>query len=120
MRTGDGVLIGGFVVQGPAYKRMLIRAVGPTLGLFGVAGALADPVVVVNSTQTVVASNDDWSSAGASTVAAASASVGAFALPAGSKDAALLITLPPGAYTIVVSGKNDTEGVALLEIYEVP
>src|SRR6185436_15566861 len=58
VRTGEGVLIGGFVVQGPAYKRMLIRAVGPTLGGFGVGDALADPILSIYSGQTVVVTND--------------------------------------------------------------
>ena len=120
VRTGDGVLIGGFVVQGPAYKRMLIRAVGPTLAGFGVAGALLDPILTVYSGQTVVATNDRWQSDNATVITAASSSVGAFALAQNSQDAALLITLPPGGYTVEVKGKSDTQGVALLEIYEVP
>ena len=99
---------------------MLIRAVGPTLSAFGLSGVLADPVVNLYSGQTVLATNDDWSSSDATVVGAAAKSVGAFELPSGSKDAAFLITLPPGGYTIEVTGKNDTEGVALLEIYEVP
>jgi hypothetical protein len=99
---------------------MLIRAVGPTLAAFGVSTALADPVITVYSGQTTIVTNDDWSSAGATLVSAASASVGAFTLPDGSRDAGLLITLPPGAYTVEVSGKDNTEGVALLEIYAVP
>jgi len=121
VRTGDGVLIGGFVVQGPAYKRMLIRAVGPTLKAFGLTEALADPVLTVYSGSEVVTSNDRWEfSDTAAAVAAASKTAGAFALAANSQDAALLITLPPGAYTVEVKGKGETEGVALLEIYEVP
>ena len=120
VRTGDGVLIGGFVVQGPAYKRMLIRAVGPTLAGFGVAGALLDPILTVYSGQTVIATNDRWQSDNATVITAASSSVGAFALAQNSQDAALLITLPPGGYTVEVKGKSDTQGVALLEIYEVP
>ncbi|MSU48538.1 MAG: hypothetical protein EXS37_05495 [Opitutus sp.] len=120
VRTGDGVLIGGFVVQGPAYKRMLVRAVGPTLGVFGVNGALADPILTVYSGQTVVATNDRWESDDAAVITTASRSTGAFTLAANSQDAALLITLKPGAYTVEVKGKNNTEGVALLEIYEVP
>jgi hypothetical protein len=119
--TGAGVLIGGFVVKGPAYKRMLIRAVGPTLGAFGVSTALVDPVLTVYSGPTVVSANDKWESAeNAASIAAASKTVGAFNLAANSEDAAMLITLPPGAYTVEVKGKGDTEGVALLEIYEVP
>jgi hypothetical protein len=98
---------------------MLIRAVGPTLTEFGISDALVDPVVTIYSGQTAVVMNDDWSS-GATPVATASARVGAFALPDGSRDSGMLVTLPPGAYTAVVSGKEDTEGVALLEIYAVP
>lgn len=121
VRTGDGVLIGGFVVQGPAYKRMLIRAVGPTLKAFGLTEALADPILTVYSGSNVVSTNDRWeSSDNAAAVTAASQTAGAFALTANSQDAALLITLPPGAYTVEVKGKGETEGVALLEIYEVP
>lgn len=121
VRTGDGVLIGGFVVEGPAYQRMLIRAVGPTLAAFGVAGALADPIITIYSGQEIVATNDRWqASANAAAVASATSIVGAFALAPGSEDAALLITLPPGAYTVEVKGKGGTEGVALLEIYGVP
>ncbi|MCX6951915.1 MAG: CotH kinase family protein [Verrucomicrobia bacterium] len=121
VRAGDGLLVGGFVVQGPAYKRMLVRAVGPALAAFGVEDALADPVLRISSGGKEVATVDDWSSAPQAAVTKAATSVlGAFALPDGSKDAALLITLPPGPYTVEVSGKNGTEGVALLEIYEVP
>ncbi|MEY2877963.1 MAG: hypothetical protein RLZZ15_343 [Verrucomicrobiota bacterium] len=123
VRTGEGVLSGGLVVQGPAYKRMLLRAVGPTLAVFGVGSTLADPVLIVRTGQTVIATNDDWSAGNAATttaVTAAAARVGAFALPIGSRDAALLLTLPPGAHTVEVSGKAGAEGVALLEIYDVP
>jgi hypothetical protein len=121
VRTGEGVLIGGFVVQGPAYKRMLIRAVGPTLAAFGLSDALVDPILTIYSGQQVVASNDRWESASnAAAVTAASTTAGAFTLAANSEDAAVLITLAPGAYTVEVKGKGDTEGVALLEIYEVP
>jgi hypothetical protein len=120
VRTGEGVLIGGFVVQGPAYKRMLVRAVGPTLTAFGLSDALRDPILTIHSGQEVVAVNDRWDAGDAAAVTAASKTAGAFNLAANSEDAALLITLPPGAYTVEVKGKGDTEGIALLEIYEVP
>ncbi len=121
VQPGDGALIGGFVIQGPAYKRLLIRGVGPSLKGFGLANALNDAVLTLYSGQTVVATNDVWSaSANAAAVTAATQSVGAFALAPGSEDAALLVTLPPGAYTVQVSGKNNAAGTALLEIYEVP
>lgn len=118
--TDDRVLIGGFVVAGAAHKRMLIRAVGPTLTTFGLGGALADPVLTLYTGSQVIATNDRWSAGPAAAVATAGGRVGAFALPPNSEDAALLITVAPGAYTAEVRGKANTEGVALLEIYEIP
>ena len=121
VRDGDGVLIGGFVVQGPAHQRMLIRAVGPTLATFGVTDALRDPVLTVFSGQEAVAANDRWeSAANARAVVTAAQGAGAFTLAANSEDAALLATLPPGAYTVEVRGKAGAEGIALLEFYEIP
>ncbi len=120
VRSGEGVLIGGFVVSGPAFKRMLVRAVGPALQGFGVGGFLRDPVLTLRSGQTVVAANDRWAATDAEMMADASRRVGAFALAPDSEDAAVLVTLPPGAYTVEVKGKDGGEGVALLEIYEVP
>jgi len=119
---GGDIMISGFVIDGTSSKTVLVRAVGPTLSLFGVTGALIDPQVAVYGTAsstTPIASNDNW--AGDTAVAAASAGSGAFALPNGTtKDAALLVTLAPGTYTARVSGVAGTTGVALLEIYEVP
>ncbi|MBL9203028.1 MAG: CotH kinase family protein [Opitutaceae bacterium] len=121
VRSGAGVLVGGFVVQGPAYQRMLIRAVGPTLGAFGVAGALRDPVLTVYSGSNAVATNDRWGAASnLAAVTAATTRAGAFQLAGGSEDAALLVTLPPGPYTVEVKGKAGAEGVALLELYAIP
>ncbi len=121
VRTGVGVLIGGFVVQGTAYKRMLIRAVGPTLSAFGLSNVLADPVMNVYSGQTIIATNDRWgASADAAAIEKARQAVGAFALEATSEDAAMILTVAPGAYTVEVRGKNNTQGVGLLEIYELP
>jgi hypothetical protein len=86
-----------------------------------VAGALRDPILTIYSGQNVVATNDRWELAPeVAALRAASAGVGAFNLAANSEDAALLVTLREGAYTVEVRGKGDTEGVALLEIYEVP
>lgn len=128
VRSGDELLIGGVVVRGPGPKRLLIRAVGPTLTDFGVAGALADPVLTLfNSTGTQVATNDDWgtrtgaaATATAAEISTIATAVGAFGLPATSKDAVLLLTLAEGAYTAQISGKAGASGVILLEIYEVP
>jgi len=121
VRSGDGVLIGGFVVEGPAYKRMLVRAVGPTLAAFGVSNALSDPILTIYSGQSIVATNDRWTvGENVTALTAASAGAGAFSLAANSEDAALLLTLRPGPYTVEVKGKDGGEGVALLEIYEIP
>lgn len=121
VRTGDGALFGGFYVQGPAYKRMLVRAVGPTLASFGVSEALRDPILSIYEGQSIVATNDRWEAAANSAAAStAGRSVGAFNLAPNSEDAALLITLPPGPYTVKVEGKGGGEGIALLEIYEIP
>lgn len=121
VQTGEGALFGGFVIQGTAHKRLLIRGIGPTLKALGVTNALDDPVLTLFSGQTALATNDRWSAGdNLSALTAASATVGAFALAAGSEDAALLITLAPGAYTVEVKGKNSATGVALLEIYDVP
>jgi hypothetical protein len=119
--TGADVLITGINVNGNVPKRLLIRAVGPTLGAFGVGGTLADPVLDVRplGVDNVVATNDDWR--GTAALKAAFASVGAFGFASdGSKDAALAIELPPGAYTATVSGKGGTTGVALVVVYELP
>ncbi len=117
--TGDNILIAGFVVGGTTPVRVLVRAVGPTLGVFGVGGVLADPRLAITSGGTVVASNDNWG--GSADLAAAFSSVGAFALsPATSLDAAVIATLAPGSYTAQISGANAGTGVALVEVYELP
>jgi hypothetical protein len=117
---GSGVLIAGFVIGGNATKMVLIRGDGPTLSTFGVTGVLADPVITVYSGTTVVATNAGWGT-GTSTAAQLSAAfslVGAFPLPTGSKDSALLLTLAPGAYTVVVTSASSSTGVALIEVYD--
>lgn len=118
--AGEGTLIAGLVIAGNAPKTLLIRGVGPALSAFAVTGVLADPQITVFSGNTQIAGNDDWGT-GTSTaaqIAGTSAQVGAFALPAGSKDAALLIALQPGTYTVQVTGVGNTAGVALIEIYD--
>jgi uncharacterized repeat protein (TIGR03806 family) len=120
--TGANILIPGLVVGAGAHKTVLIRAVGPRLGAtpFDVAGVLAEPVITLYLGAQRVAINAGWSSAAnASEIRDAAGRVGAFPLPENSRDSALLVTLPAGAYTIQVAGANGTAGVALVEIYEV-
>ena len=116
--TGANVLIAGFSISGTAPMKVLLRGVGPTLASFAVTGVLADPQIAVFTSPggTQISSNDNWSdNANAAQIAANSG----FPLPAGSKDAALLLTLNPGTYTVQVSGVGNTTGVALVEVYEV-
>jgi hypothetical protein len=114
--TGSDILIAGFVIQGTVPMKVLIRAVGPTLADFGLTDVLTDPKVeVYNSSNSKIFENDNWSSSLSSTFS----TVGAFMLPAGSKDSALVAELPPGAYTVQASGADGGVGEAIIEIYEV-
>jgi hypothetical protein len=116
--NGAGSLIAGFVIGGGAPETVLIRGVGPTLASFSVPNALADPSIqVFNSNGMVVAQNDNWGTD--PNAAAAAARVGAFALPGNSLDAALVVNLAPGAYTVTVAGNNGATGAALAEVYQV-
>ena len=115
---GSGLTV-GFVVGGATPARILVRAIGPTLGVFGVAGVVADPqLALFNASSVKIGESNDW--LGTTELTAAFAAVGAFALPATSRDSALVATLAPGNYSVQVSGVNLTTGVALVEVYEVP
>jgi hypothetical protein len=115
---GTGLTM-GFVVGGSTSKTVLVRAVGPTLGGFGVGGVVGDPQLKLRGPGGVsFGENDNWGDSTA--LANAFGAVGAFGLAAGSKDAALLVTLPPNSYTVEVTGVANTTGSALIEVYEVP
>jgi hypothetical protein len=129
--AGDDVIIGGFVVSGAAPKRVLLRAIGPALSTFGVANVVSDPVLTLyDSGGAVLARNDNWETAEAGSgvplagqpqdITDAESSSGAFALPGGSRDAAMVVTLNPGRYSVVASGANGATGAAIVEVYEVP
>jgi hypothetical protein len=119
--TPASALIGGIVIQGPARKRLLIRALGPTLTEMGIPGALSDPTLTIFSSTAVVAANDRWTSDNdGQVVAMARKRANAFPLLPDSEDAAVLVTLSAGAYTIEVKGKDEAEGMVLLEIYDLP
>ncbi len=112
--TGADNIFGGFVIAG-GLKTVLVRAIGPGLAAFGVPGTLADPTLTIfDSRNAAVATNDNWSAADA----ASFTQVGAFPLPANSKDAVIVATLQPGAYTAQVSGTAAATGVAILEVYD--
>lgn len=111
--TGDNVLIGGLVVTGTGPKKVLVRALGPTLAQFGVGGALVNPQLELYQGQTLLGTNDDWM--GAANASEISAS--GFA-PPNPAEAAILASLNPGNYTAIVRGAGTTSGVALVEGYD--
>jgi len=112
--TGDNVMIGGIII-GPdntGDATVLLRAIGPSLANFGVADALQDPVLELHDGQgTILSSNDDWQDTQEAEIAATGLA------PSGLSESAILQSLAPGNYTAIVSGKNATTGVALVEAY---
>jgi hypothetical protein len=121
--TGQAQLIAGFAISGNMPKKVLIRGVGPSLVNVGIgSGFLADPILrLVRSDNTVVRENDNWYAGNDSAlIADAARRVNAFAFAEGSRDAAILVSLPPGTYTAEVTGAGNTTGIALVEVYEVP
>jgi hypothetical protein len=113
----DNVMIAGLIVSpnsGSGLK-VLVRALGPTLGDFGVPGTLADPTLdLVNASGTVIRSNDNWKDSQRNDIEAAQLT------PSHDQESALVETLAPGAYTAVVRGSGQTTGVGLVEVYNIP
>jgi spore coat protein A len=112
---GDNDLIAGFIITGGESKRVLLRAIGPSLSAFGVSGALTDPVIrLFNSSSLEIANNDDWQTArGASEIQALGLA------PKSASEASMVQSLAPGSYTAVVSGKDASTGIALVEAYDI-
>jgi len=111
--TGQGQLIGGFIITG-GPKLVMIRAMGPSLAAAGVSPALPNPAVALYSGGTQLAANDDWkTNANVADIMASGIA------PNDDLEAALLIQLEPGAYTTVVSGSGEATGIGLVEVYEV-
>ncbi|MBI5380895.1 MAG: N-acetylmuramoyl-L-alanine amidase [Opitutae bacterium] len=115
--TGDGILIAGFTIAGSGKLRVLVRAIGPTLADWGVPSPLADPQLEVHGPGGRLAGNDNWDAA----LVPSFAQAGAFALPGGSRDAALVLSVDAGSsYTAQVSGVAGSTGEALVEVYALP
>lgn len=123
-------VVSGIVIVGTVPARVLIRGVGPVLASFGIDRVLADPVLQIYRGPAIIAQNDNWespqpinstqSAATADEITAAARSVGAFELPKGGKDAAILVALNPGSYSAVLSGPGNTTGAGLVEVYLLP
>jgi hypothetical protein len=139
VQTGDNVMIGGFIIGGSTVKTVLVRARGPSLGgtPFNVPGTLANPFIQLFSGSTVIAQNDNWQTSdplcgnmgfacgGATEITATGLdpcepNPGQSTSPPGcSQESTILITLPPGAYTAILSGVSNRTGVGLIEVFEV-
>jgi hypothetical protein len=113
--VGDNVLIGGFIVTGTDPKSMVLRALGPSLRGFGLPNVLRDPVLsVYNSSGALIATNDNWQSDPNHFVVAANGLT-----PANPLEPAIERTLAPGAYTVIVRGKDPMPGIGLVELYDI-
>jgi hypothetical protein len=114
VQTGDNVGIGGFIVSGPAPKRVLLRAIGPSLTGLGIPGVLADPVLELHGSGTfATAINNNWRDVQEEEIEATGIA------PTNNLESALVVILPPGAYTAIVRGNGNTAGVALIELYDI-
>ncbi len=122
--SGSQTLQVGFVIEGTGTKRVLVRAVGPTLGEapFNLGSTHSNPrLTLIRSGGGTIATNDDWGTndtASAAEIASVTQSVGGFALPDGSLDAALLVDLEPGVYTALVEGDAGSDGLVIVEAYD--
>lgn len=113
VQSGSNVLIGGFIVSGSTPKKVLIRALGPSLSQAGINTALADPVLELHDgSGALIASDDNWKDKQQADIQATGVA------PSNELEAAILATLNPGSYTAIVSGKNNGTGVGLVEVYD--
>ena len=122
VQTGDNVMIGGFMVEGTAPKRVIVRAIGPDLTQYGVPNALGNPTLELHdSAGALIASNDNWRTTiigGIITTNQVRDILASGLAPADGRDSAIIAELPAGNYTAIVRGVNDTTGVALVEVYD--
>jgi hypothetical protein len=122
VQTDDNVMIGGFIVQGTQPKRVILRAIGPELSRFGVTDVLVDPTLeLYDGTHTLIASNDNWPHTiigGVITSDQVHEIRSSGYAPGDGRESAIIADLPPGNYTAIVRGVNNTTGVALVEVYD--
>jgi hypothetical protein len=112
VETEDRVGIGGFIITGPAPKRVILRGLGPSAG-FAVPDALADPVMELHGPGSFATiTNDNWRDTQETEIQATGIP------PTDDLESAIVATLDPGSYTAIVKGKNNTTGVGLVEIYD--
>jgi len=113
VQTGDRVAIGGFIITGSGPKNVLFRGIGPSLVSAGVSGVLADPTLELHDgTGALITSNDNWKDSQQAAIQATGIP------PTNDLESAILATLNPGTYTVILAGKNSGTGVGLVEIYD--
>jgi hypothetical protein len=122
VQTGDNVVIGGFIVQGNQPKRVIIRAIGPSLTPYGVPNPLSNPTLQLHDgTGTLIASNDNWMHTIIGGIIMSN-QVGDIMssgyAPGDGRESAIIADLQPGNYTAIVAGVNNMTGVALVEVYD--
>jgi hypothetical protein len=122
VQTGDNVMIGGFIVQGTEPKRVIIRAIGPELAQYGVPNGLANPTLQLhNRMGALIASNDNWRTTiigGIITSDQVLDILRSGYAPGDGRECAIIADLPPGSYTAIVEGVNNSTGVGLAEVYD--
>src|ERR1017187_3610785 len=120
--TGENVLIGGFIINGTQPKKVIVRAIGPSLTQFGLSGVLADPTLELHDgSGALIATNDNWQTTqigGIITADQVSDIQNSGLAPTQAAESAIIATLPPGGYTAIVRGTNNTTGIALVESYD--
>jgi len=121
VQTGDEVMIGGFIVQGTQPKNVIIRAIGPELSQYGVSDFLANPTLELHKGNALLASNDNWQHTIIDRIITQDQVQdiqNSGHAPTDASESAIIANLPPGNYTAIVRGVNNTTGVALVEVYD--
>jgi hypothetical protein len=112
VQTGNNVMIGGLIITGSGQKNVVVRAIGPSLAQHGITNPLLDPTLeLYNGNGAVIAFNDNWRDTQQTEIEATGLA------PTDNRESAIVRTLAPGNYTAIVRGKNNTIGVALVEVY---
>jgi uncharacterized Zn-binding protein involved in type VI secretion len=113
VQTGDNVMIGGLIITGTGQKNVIVRAIGPSLAQQGITDPVLDPTLELHDvTGAVIAFDDNWKDSQEAEIEATGLA------PSDDRESAIASTLAPGNYTAIVRGKNNTIGVALVEVYD--
>jgi hypothetical protein len=112
VQTGDNVGIGGFIVKGAGFKRVIARAIGPSLASVGVPNALQDPFLELHDSSGGIRTNDNWRSSQEAEIQQTGLE------PSDDRESAIVLTVPAGSYTAIIRGIDDSTGVGLIEIYD--